>query len=81
MLPKKKAVIVTVDDNSIEDLNRVADECKAVGLHVQGALEFLGQITGEIDPQDEDKLRRVRGVLSVDESRDFQLPPPDSETQ
>ena len=78
--PRKKTVVITVDDKA-RKLNEVADDCKAAGLDLLHSLEFLGQITGEIDPTDENVLRRVPGVLSVEESIGYQLPPPDSDVQ
>ena len=78
---KKKAVIVTLDDEHLNEMNKVTDECQAAGLDVHESLEFLGQITGEIDPKQEDALRQIPGILSVEESKEVKLPPPDSEVQ
>ena len=76
----KKSVVIVVDDKK-NDIKEVAKDCRAAGLDVRDLLEFLGQITGEIEPEKADSLRHVRGVLSVEESHDYQLPPPDSEIQ
>jgi len=80
-MSKKKAVVVTLDDQHVRDIQQVADKCRAAGMVVRDSLEFLGQITGEIDPEKESALGRIPGVLSVDASQDYQLPPPDSEVQ
>ena len=78
---KKKAVIVTLDDDHLNEFDKVTDHCRAAGLDVQESLDFLGQITGEIDPNQEDALRQIPGILSVEESKDVNLPPPDSDVQ
>jgi hypothetical protein len=78
---RKKAVIVTLDDAHLSEFDNVADKCQAAGLDVQDSLEFLGQITGEIDPAQEDALRQIPGILSVEESKEVKLPPPDSDVQ
>lgn len=80
-MSKKKVVIVTLDDQHVRDIRQVADKCRAAGMLVQDSLEFLGQITGEIDPEKESALSQIPGVLSVDASEEYQLPPPDSEVQ
>lgn len=78
---KRKNVIVTVDESHASDIVEVAGRCRAAGLNVRDSLEFLGQITGDVDPEHEDALRQVPGVLSVEESQEYQLPPPDSDIQ
>ena len=78
---KKKTVIVTLDDEHLSEFDKVNDKCQAAGLDVHESLEFLGQITGEIDPQQEDALRQIPGILSVEESKEVKLPPPNSDVQ
>ncbi len=80
-MSKMKTVIVTLDDEHVVKIEQVASQCEAAGMVVGESLEVLGQITGRIDPKQEPALRRVRGVISVDESEDYQLPPSDSEIQ
>ena len=77
----KKSVVVTLDNEHMSQIEQVADECRAAGLVVHEFLEMLGQVTGEIDPDKENELRKVSGVLSVEESQEYQLPPPNSEIQ
>lgn len=78
---KKKDVIITVDEDHLGEMKKVTGECQEAGLDLHDALEFLGQITGEIDAEKEDALRQIPGILSVEESKEVKLPPPDSEVQ
>ncbi len=78
---KTKSVIITVDEQHRGDLEQVAAACRNAGLESDTRLEMLGQILGEIATQDEDGLRKVPGVIGVEESGEIQLPPPDSEIQ
>lgn len=80
-MSKMKTVIVTLDDEHVAKIQQVATQCKAAGMVVGESLEVLGQITGRIDPKQEPALRKVPGVISVDESQDYQLPPGDSDVQ
>ena len=80
MAAKKKAVVVTVDDEHLSEFDQVATRCQAAGLDVQESLEFLGQITGQIDPANENALRKIPGI-AVEESKTVKLPTPDSDVQ
>ncbi|NKB81656.1 MAG: ketohydroxyglutarate aldolase [Nitrospirales bacterium] len=77
----KKSVIVTLDDEHANSIEKVTDECRAAGLVVYESLDMLGQVMGEIDPDKESELRKISGVLSVEESQEYQLPPPNLEIQ
>ncbi|PQO43811.1 hypothetical protein [Blastopirellula marina] len=79
--PKKKSVVITIDDQHKADLKQVAMNCQDLGLEVEYSLETLGQIIGKISVENESKLRNLPGVLGVEDSKDIQLSPPDSEIQ
>ena len=74
-------VTIAVATQDLPRFDRVVEECEAVGLRVSNKLAILGLITGQIERQATDKLRAVAGVAAVEESRPYQLPPPDSEVQ
>ncbi len=76
---EKKQVIVTVGEGHESDLAGVAEQCRAAGLEVEHCLDFLGQVTGTIEAGKISQLQQVPGVIGVEESQDYQLPPPDSD--
>ena len=59
-------VVVTLDDEHIDIIEQVISEFRAVGMDVRDSLEMLGQVTGEINVNREDRLRKIPGVMSVD---------------
>jgi hypothetical protein len=74
-------VTVSVDDEHVTDVHGVAERLRAVGLSIDELFEELGVIVGRIDASEADRLRDVEGVASVERSRSYQLPPPESEIQ
>ena len=74
-------VTVSVDDEHATDLQGVAERLRAAGLSIDDLFEELGVIVGRIDESRADRLRDVEGVASVERSRSYQLPPPESEIQ
>jgi hypothetical protein len=74
-------VTVSVDDEHATDVQGVAERLRAVGLSIEELFEELGVIVGRIDASQADRLRDVEGVASVERSRSYQLPPPESEIQ
>ena len=74
-------VVVSVDDAHAGSLPEVADGLRALGMRVDGLMEELGTVTGSIKASDLERVRGLRGIADVERSREFQLPPPDSEVQ
>ena len=74
-------VTVSVDDEHLGDVDGVAERLREAGLSVDALLAEIGVITGRIEESRADALRDVEGVADVERSREFQLPPPDSEIQ
>jgi len=74
-------VTIAIATHDLPRFDQVVEECEAVGLRVSNKLATLGVITGHIESQAINKLREVAGVAAVEESRPYQLPPPDSEVQ
>lgn len=63
-MPAPKSLIVTTAETA--SLGDVAVELQALGFEVDNVLEFAGCITGTCATE-LDALRRVPGVLSVEE--------------
>jgi hypothetical protein len=74
-------LLVSVDDEHLDRFSEVVKGVEDAGMEVEQKLEDLGVLTGSIDPEKVEPLRRVEGVSHVEESRRFQIPPPDSDVQ
>lgn len=81
MNPEKKPVIVTIEESHLARIQEVVDELQRSGMEVNYVLESLGQVTGVVNREDESRLQALEGVLQVDPSITFELPPPDADIQ
>ena len=77
----KVRLLVSVDDEHLNRFSEVVNDVEAAGMQVEQTMEDLGALVGSIEPAQVETLRQVEGVSSVEESRQFQIPPPDSEVQ
>jgi hypothetical protein len=80
-IPTKTKVNVLVADDYEDRFPEVVEAARRAGLDVVEQLPTIGLISGEIDAAKRPMLDGVPGIASIEESRDFQLPPPDSEVQ
>jgi hypothetical protein len=83
MSPRKKSkkqIVVSVAGDHAQKLTEVAEQLRSQGMTVDEVQEATGLITGSYDKA-LSVLKGVRGVQSVEEQPQFQLPPPDSEVQ
>jgi hypothetical protein len=76
-----RRVSVSVDDDHVEHIGVVAEALRHQGMEIDQVMDSLGIISGSVPEETRPSLLGVEGVLSVDESRGFQLPPPDSPVQ
>jgi hypothetical protein len=74
-------VVVSVADEHVGSLGRVADALRAAGMHVEQTLERIGVITGRVDAARLASLSLVDGVAAVEPSRPIDVGPPDSPVQ
>jgi len=79
-MPKARSIVVTVDDEHLSAIDKVAERLRAKGMKVEEIMKATGMITGSYSRKT-DALRKIAGVLSVEEPTQFQLPPPDSSVQ
>jgi UDP-N-acetylmuramate-alanine ligase len=77
----KVSLLVSVDDEHLDRFSEVVRGVEAAGMEVEQKMEDLGVLAGSIDSKKVESLRRVEGISHVEESRGFQLPPPDSDVQ
>jgi hypothetical protein len=76
-----RRVSVSVDDEHLPAIGVVVDALRQQGMQVEQVLDQLGIISGVVPDGAEASLMGVEGVMSIDESQGYQLPPPDSPLQ
>ena len=76
----EKSVIVTVTDEMLPSIQRVADDLASRGLRVDRVMPMTGVISGSLSA-DLSELRGIEGVMSVEEELTAELPPADSDLQ
>jgi hypothetical protein len=74
-------VSIAVADDYLEKFSEVVQRIEQAGLRVEQQLEIVGIITGSIDSDKIADLDKVEGIATVERSRGYQLPPPDSPIQ
>lgn|GEM_PF-2297178 len=74
----KVEVIVTVDDEHVNELAKITKHLEKIGLEVGQVLEFTGQVFGSCSVGKIKSLAAVSGVSAVERSREVVLPPPDA---
>ncbi|UKO99138.1 ketohydroxyglutarate aldolase [Nostoc sp. UHCC 0870] len=72
---------IAVDEKYIDHIQEVAQNLESSGMNVGQLLENLGIITGSCDSEKVDALAQVEGVSHVELSREYKLPPPESDVQ
>jgi len=78
---KRVQVVISVDDQHMPKVGKVASLCKKAGLQVDQALDEVGIITGSIPENELGKLSGIKGVASVEREQGYQIAPPDSDVQ
>ena len=74
-------VVISVADDQVDDMSTVVDALRAAGLRVGEVLDSAGIVTGTVDGAALASLSAVPGVLDVERSRVYQVPPPESPVQ
>lgn len=64
-------IIVTVDDERMATIAKVADDLRAAGMNVVDVMKNIGIIAGSAD--DLTPLRAVEGVLAVEQDKEMFL--------
>src|SRR5262249_41820664 len=77
----KLSVTVSIKDEHLSRFPEVVEGMKKTGFEVDKQLESLGVVTGKIDSDRVHELRALKGIGNVEESRSFQIAPPESEIQ
>jgi subtilisin family serine protease len=74
-------VIVVVKSELLSQLDRIVDELKTAGMHVEKIQRKIGTVTGSAPASQLEKIRMVEGVATVEKAGIYRLPPPESDTQ
>ncbi len=77
----KVDLLVSVDEEHLGRFSEVVKSIKDAGMDVEQKMEEIGVLTGSIDHEKVERLRKVEGVSDVEQSRRFQIAPPDSDIQ
>lgn len=80
-VPDRVNVNVSVDDEYLDQIDAVAAQLRAAGMHVDRTLTALGSISGHAARDTLNALRQVPGVSAIEHERSFQLPPSDADVQ
>ena len=76
-----KPIIVTVADNALGKIQEVANQLATKGMKVSRVMPITGVIAGLCPPTKTSALKKVAGVMSVEEEAVASLPPQDSPLQ
>ncbi len=74
-------VNVSVADDYLDQFDEVVRRLEKAGLKVEQELEAIGVVCGSIDSAKLADFDKVEGIAAVEEQRDYQLAPPESDVQ
>jgi ribosome-interacting GTPase 1 len=74
-------VVVSVDDDHLDALDKVVTELRHAGLRVDSVLDAVGVVTGTVAGVSVRALESVPGVAEVELQRVNRVAPPDAEVQ
>jgi hypothetical protein len=77
----KVNLTVSVPEEHLPRFGELVAKMKNAGFEVEQELRTLGVVTGSIDSDKMDDLRRLKGIGNIEQPRTFQVPPPDSDIQ
>jgi hypothetical protein len=73
MKQKAKAVVVTITDESLDEIDAVAKQLTAKGLKIADVMPLTGVITGSVSGDAVARLESVKGVASVEDDQRVQI--------
>lgn len=81
MTAGKKHLLVTINDDALDKMERVVARLKKAGLTNIQTMDTIGIVYGDAAPLKVASLSKVSGVRAVEESAPIQLAPPDDPIQ
>lgn len=77
----KIQISISVDDAHLDRIQDVAQNLRAAGMNVEQTLSSIGVISGSIHSDQLDCISQIKGVRHIEQQREFQIAPPDSDIQ
>lgn len=74
-------IVVSVDDAHLPAMTEMVSALESAGMMIDQTMPVLGTVAGRIPPTRLADIGLVEGVAAIEESRSYQLPPPDSDVQ
>ena len=74
---EEKAIVVTVGDEALKDIQSLAEKLTAKGMSVKQVMPITGVIAGSVQAKKMAALKKVKGVLDVGFDAIAHLPGPD----
>jgi hypothetical protein len=74
----KVRMLLSVRDTHLESLDEIAKAAERAGMQVDARMKDIGVVSGLVDADKAEDLRKIDGVLDVVEDRKFGLPPGES---
>lgn len=81
MSEKEKPIVVTVSDEALPDIQRIAKTLSSKGMTIRRVMPLAGSISGSTSPDTVAELEKTAGVVSVADDDVAELPPPTSRRQ
>ena len=75
------SVVVSVDDDHLDDIEKVVTDLRRAGLRVDNVLDAVGMVTGTVTGGAVEALESVPGVAEVELQRAQRVAPPEAEIQ
>jgi|GEM_PF-2112181 len=72
-----RPIVITVEDSHLERIDEVAERMRDLGVKIDEILKATGLICGSTGGR-LTELRKVPGVMSVEDQPTFEIPPPDA---
>ena len=73
MAKKVQRVVVTVDDQHLEQIKTVASGLRSAGMKVNKIMPVLGIVGGNVAQEKMPALRSVKGVANVEIDQEMQV--------
>ena len=77
----KVTVNVLIANDKMDKFAEVIHACRQAGLQIEQQMPLTGTVTGSIERNKLDNLKKIDGVFEVEVSRRVGIPPSDSEIQ
>lgn len=69
----KVEILVTIEDAAGNSISKIADDCRAAGMSIEQQMSGVGMISGTIEKSNIGKLRQIKGVTDVEESKPISI--------